>query len=193
MDSVGELTETAFESLKNNSNSKRGGARPGAGRPKGKPNQATIDRMAVKKAFQERVAAHADSLFNAQFRLAVGEAFVYHVYYTGSGKNRKKHTEIVRNPELIRELIDEHGDNLGFGTKDSNDQDHYYFVSTTAANNQALEALLNRSFGKADENIDITTGGNALPEATRLPSDVVEGFTEFMMAKTKGTGANNAK
>lgn len=79
-----------------------GGARPGAGRKAGGMNAKTVERLAVKQAFIDRVYQHADELFELQMANA----------RKGDGK--------------------------------------------------AIESLLDRAFGKSQENLDLTTNGKEL-------------------------------
>lgn len=135
------------EKLKNNSNSEHtgaGGARAGAGRKPGGENEATKLRRAAKAAFQERVMAVSDQLFNAQFDLAVGEKYLMLTETIGKSRD----TSIVEDPELIKQFIN--------GTLENTDT-KYYFMTTKPANNQALDSLLNRAYGKAEEKLDITS------------------------------------
>jgi hypothetical protein len=73
-----ELTEQPNDSLKSKSLG-RGGARPNAGRKKGKLEPQTIERAKVLKAFRERVAKNADQLFEAQMTLAMGVSMLFRV------------------------------------------------------------------------------------------------------------------
>lgn len=148
------------EKLKHNSvdkKSKNGGARPGAGRPKGGMNEATKLRMAAKLEYQRRVANNADRLFNSQFDLAIGEKYLMVKRVEGEGKNKKTYIETVTNVQTIKDFLDDDGATLN---EDAGEE--YYYMSTKPANNQALDSLLNRAFGKADESLDITTGGESI-------------------------------
>lgn len=124
---------------------KWGGPRPNSGRPKGSMNPATKTRVATKAAFQDRVARNADRLFNSQFNLATGEQYLMWKHEVGSGAKTRTVVEIVEDPEIIKSFLDDTLDQAS---------DEYYFISTKPANNMALDSLLNRSFGKADEKIE---------------------------------------
>lgn len=154
-----------------------GGARKGAGRVKHSKNKATIDREEAARQFKERVAKHVDKLFNSQMDLAVGEKYLMVKTTTGTGKNRKTTVEIVTDPELIKDYIDS-GESYTFG-----EENEYYFMTTKAANNMALDSLLNRSFGKAAEKLDITTGGDKI--SGEMNPELAEKFTAFLKQSTK--------
>lgn len=143
-----------LENLKNDSSSSWGGSRDGAGRPKGSMNPETIERMKVKAEFIKRVNNNAHKLFNAQFNLAVGEQYLMWKHKVGSGNKERVVVETITDEEVIKAYLDD--------TLDINDGE-FYFISTKPANGMAIDSLLNRSFGKAEEKIDHTTNGKDLP------------------------------
>lgn len=163
------------ETDNSNEKSNWGGVRPGAGRPKGTMNPDTKERLAIKNAFQERVARNADRLFNAQFNLAVGEQFLMWRHKVGSGTKERTVVEAVDNPDIIKAYLDE--------TLEL-DPDEFYFISTKQANGVAIDSLLDRSFGRSEQKMDLTTDGESL----KVVSDplLVAEFAEFMRNKTKG-------
>jgi len=57
----------------------RGGARPGAGRPKGSKTPATLEREAALKSFREMVIEKVKPLFEAQYTLARGTSFMFRI------------------------------------------------------------------------------------------------------------------
>jgi hypothetical protein len=150
-----------------------GGYRPGAGRPKGHKAPETLLREAAAKEFKERVARHADELFNAQYDLAVGEKYLMVRETTGMGKNRKTVTSIVTDAEIIKSFLD--------GELENTDVE-YYYMTTKPANNLALDSLLNRSLGKAEDKLDITTGGDKI--AHEPNPELADRFSQFMEGET---------
>ena len=163
------------DTSKDNSNN-WGGARPGAGRPPGSMNSDKIERMKIKEAFIERINRHADHLFNAQYDLAIGEKYLMVKKTTGHGKNRKTWIEVVEDIETIKEYLDDDGESLNSDT-----DSEYYYMTTKPANGMALDSLLNRSFGKAEEKLDVTTNGDSL--STTPDPTAAAAFAEFMKAK----------
>jgi hypothetical protein len=130
-----------------------GGKRPGSGRPKGSLAKSTMTAMEAKNHFINRVQKNVDTLFNAQLALAKGEQFLYRKVTTGEGKSRRTSVEMVQDTELIEEyLVDD-----GYSLNQESDEE-YYYISTRPANNQAIDSLLNRAFGKAPEKIEIEGG-----------------------------------
>ena len=57
------------------------------------------------------------------------------------------------------------------GTRDAyqqlDDEDHFYYFTIKPANNQAIEGMLNRAYGKAQEKIEIE-GGFFKQEALKI-------------------------
>ena len=113
-----------------------------------------MTREAALRAFRDKVAAVADQLFITQFNMARGGQFLFHVKTVGKGAKARRETVVVTDVELIKLYLMEELDNT--------DED-YYFISTKAANNQALDSLLNRTFGTAQQSIDLTSDSKPLP------------------------------
>ena len=158
------------EKQKNNSVDEpkvNGGARPGAGRPKGGMNEATKVRMAAKQEFQRRVVAMSDHLFNAQYDLAIGEKFLLVKRVEGEGKNRKTWIEMVTDIETIKAYLEDDGVALN---EDAGED--YYYMSTKPANNMALDSLLNRAYGKPDEKLEVKD--TSLTNAHKLSSEDID-------------------
>lgn len=158
---VGEIAAAELENLKDNSSTEptpaeHGGARPGAGRPKGSENEDTKKSRLALAHFKERVHKAADRLFNSQLDAALGEKFLYvTTTHTDSKGKKTRETTMVTDPETIKEYLDgEYEDN-------SPDAD-YYFISTKAANNMAIDSLLNRAFGTPQKNVDVTSKGEGI-------------------------------
>jgi hypothetical protein len=122
----------------------------GRGRPKGAKNRATLEKAAVMEEFNQRVMNAADTLFNAQLKLATGSQIVFRIDRTTSenGKPKEEHVHVT-NPQEIKELLDEHdgGDGLV--------NDHYYYFQAVPPDNRAIDSLLNRTFGKAKETHEV--------------------------------------
>ena len=141
---------------------KKGGKQPGGGRPKGSLNKSTLEQRKVLEAFNQRVMAKADALFNAQLTLAVGSMKVFRIDETegDNGKKKREHVQVTDSDE-IKQLLDEHD-----GVPGVVDGVYYYFQEV-APDNKAIEAMLNRALGKAPEKIEITKPTEAAREAFR--------------------------
>lgn len=135
------------DSLDNKPKSGRGGPRPGSGRPKGKMEAATIERLKIKQAAIDRIHKNADKLITAQMNKAVGETYLMCKRKIGSGAKQRTETEIVTDPEIIKQYIDDELDDT---------DTEYYYMTTKPADNFALMGLLDRAFGKADSKVENT-------------------------------------
>lgn len=130
--------------------------RKGPGRPLGSMNKATMETKVAKKRFIERVNQHVDDLFNAQLSLAQGEQVLMVQITEGEGKNQRRYHEVVEDKETIKQYLDYEG---GVGDNENpSDAKHWYYLTTRAANNQAIDSLLNRSFGKAPDKVEVEGG-----------------------------------
>jgi hypothetical protein len=153
------------DTLKNNQQDtkpvkgKNGGARPGAGRPKGKLNKVNEQRQKAKERFIARVNKMTDELFNAQATIAQGASYLYRVDKDSDGHNLP--AELVTDPKEIKKYID-----------DDLDSDSYYYITTERPDNRALDSMLNRAFGKPEEHIDLTSLGERLVEAPKIRSTI---------------------
>lgn len=153
-----------FDNLKAKQKKKdgRGGARPGAGRKKGKMDPHTKMAYDAKIRFTRRAAAAADKLFNAQLSKAMGEAHLYRKVRerNDDGKILRTYFEEVTSAATIREYLDgEFGDG-----EPIHDDNNYYYITTKSPDNQAIVSLLDRTFGKPTETLeaDITSNGERI-------------------------------
>lgn len=135
---------------------KKGGSRPGAGRPKGRLNQSTLDALEVKRKYQDRIRKHADDLFNAQYTLATGYRILLKVELTETGKPMGK-PQVVDNPEEIIEFFDELNGKDGIMNGMN-----YYSVVTKQPDTRTISDMLDRSMGKPDQHMDITSDGEKI-------------------------------
>lgn len=140
---------------------RNGGQRKNSGR---KILPRTIETMEVKRKFVERVNKAADRLYNAQLDIALGEKFLMVRIPINDEKSKYK-TEVVTDPEIIAEYLDDNGTTL------NNSGDDYYYMTTRPANNQAIQSMLDRAFGKAPEKIEIE---GAFFKANKLEINIVQ-------------------
>jgi hypothetical protein len=133
----------------------KGGKRPNCGRKKGAASQKTLEKIAVLREYRQRVMRHADNLFNAQYQKAVGSVLIFRVDEEGlgNGKTRRVHTQVTKPDEIKRVLDENQG---GAGTVG----EHYYFVTDVMPDNKAIDSLLDRTFGKSQQSIEITDETN---------------------------------
>lgn len=123
---------------------KNGGARPGAGRPRGKKDPHTVAREATKQAFVDRIHHNADQLLNAAMNVALGETYLMRKVTVRNSKGTvtREYHETVTDPAKIIEYLDS-GQSGDFG-----DDDEWYYMTTKPANVNAIKELFDRAFGK---------------------------------------------
>jgi hypothetical protein len=125
------------------------------GRPKGKRSQRTLEREATLKVFRDRVMRHADYLFDAQYSIATGQLFLFRIdkEYVKTGKGgfyKNKKPILVTNVEEVRMYLE----NLVEKGDVEDDQDpasSYYYITTKEPDNDAIDSLLDRTFGKSKQ------------------------------------------
>jgi hypothetical protein len=170
---VGQQSDE-IEKLKNKSVSdgrkQNGGARKGAGRKKGGMNYTTKKRLAIRKAFEDRIHQNAEVLLNAALNKALGETYLICKVTDrdSKGKVTRVYHETVTNPQTIIDYLDgelEGGDSIS-------DEDNYYYMSTKPVDMVAVKELYDRAFGKPLQKTDITSDGDKLGVA--LSADQAE-------------------
>lgn len=112
----------------------------------------------MKKAFDQRVMGKANNLFNAQASIALGTSYLFRVdkYEVKIGKGetefRKKPAVIVTDPNEIKDYVDFVANG---GVYNEEDETEYYYIHTAKPDNNAIDSMLNRTFGRAKETIEI--------------------------------------
>ncbi len=124
-----------------------GGARPGAGRKAGGLNQKTLETREALNHFRERVRSQVDVLLNSQLLIARGEQFLFRIdeHEDDKGKKRKEHV-LVTDPEEMKQALDD----------DLVDGENYYYISSHSPDNKALDSLLDRTFGRATQSVEVS-------------------------------------
>jgi hypothetical protein len=148
---VEKLKKVSITSAKTAEPKKKGGARPGAGMPKGKMTAKVLERMKVKAEYNQRVLKHVDELFTAQLANAKGNTYIYEVVEIdiGGGKTRKKH-ELITDPVKITQVLDENQGNSG------EVEGGYFIVTTEKPDNIAIKDMLDRTFGPATQSLELS-------------------------------------
>lgn len=131
---------------------KKGGKMPGAGRPKGAKNVATLEREAVLKSIQQEIMKRAIPLVRAAFIPAMGQHYVYRIDETKNEKGRVVHKEhvLVTDPHEIALALDQ----IEEGGNDP--EDKFYYVTAKDPDFRAVQMLWDRSVGKSKEMLEIT-------------------------------------
>ncbi|MCK5615203.1 hypothetical protein KAR91_75770 [Candidatus Pacearchaeota archaeon] len=124
-----------------------GGARKGAGKPKG--HKLTKERKTflqekrdVEKAYQKSVMKLAGKLLKHQAQLAQGCSYLYRIDKDAKG-NKKK-------PELVTSTTEIEDHPVG----NVDDPEAYYYITTERPDNRAIDSMMDRTFGKATQKIE---------------------------------------
>ena len=111
----------------------------------------------VQAEIQARVSRNATKLLNAQMNIAEGCTFLY-----VKRKNKKGElgqAELIEDQETIRAFVD--GELSG--------GDDYYYISTQRPENNAINSLFDRAFGKPVQKTELTgAGGTPLLQPDRV-------------------------
>lgn len=153
-----------------------GGARPGAGRPKGAISPETKLKIAAKQQFEKRVRSHAKELFNAQITLAMGVQYVMKRERIQTKKGwRWTRFEKVEDPEEIARFLD---------GKYSEDTHQYYMLTVEKPDARAIDSLLDRAFGKAPQSLEIKD---------ERPDPIEEILRKFGLLEEEGNSTNDGQ
>lgn len=158
---------------------KKGGQQPGAGRPKGSLNKSTLEQQKVAEAFNQRVMAKADALFNAQLTLAIGSIKVFRIdeIEAENGKKKREHIHVTDAVEIKR-LLDEHDGANGLV------EGVYYYFTDVLPDNRAIDSMLNRALGKPKETLEHAGEIGHAHKVVRVPPKVSkEEWSELLPQK----------
>lgn len=155
-----------------------GGKRPGAGRKPGSKSQATLEKEKVLGEVRQRIMQNAQRILNSQLSVANGQQFLYKiekelVIGPKGGKSYKS-----KKPELVTAQweIEAYLDGLVENGDAQNDQDPgatYYYLTTKEPNNQAIDSMFNRAFGKPTESLELSgKDGEAIPLDVTLTTTI---------------------
>ena len=118
----------------------RGGARPGAGMPKGTVTQKTLDKEAARAALREVVLEQLRPLVKAQLDNAMGVSH-FLLRDPKSGK-----FERITDPDQIQAALNADGAQEG----------STYYIYTKDPSVQAFTDLMNRTLDKPAEHVEMT-------------------------------------
>jgi hypothetical protein len=198
MAEIEQIKNGTLEILENKSS--WGGRRKNSGRAKGSLNKATLEKKAVEAEFKQRILYQAQGLFNAQSLIAQGQQFLYkiekykEVGAKGGVKWIAKKPKLVTSEWEIREYLDNLVDLANGDLEDEyNPADTYYFITTKEPNNQAIDSMLDRVFGKARQTIGLD-GGEGQPISLEEKKAANKAIANLLPKKlTDGSNKKNAK
>lgn len=115
------------------------------GRPKGRKNNATIEKEEARKAYQQLVLQNLRPLFSSQMSLARGVSYVYRIDRHGKGSTLRIEHVLLEDAREIADALDIIENNDPNGDEEGNG---FYYVTTKAPENRAIDSMLDRSIGK---------------------------------------------
>lgn len=126
---------------------------------RGKKAKTTLDREAALKAWQDGVVKRSQGLLNVQSMLALGSIKVFRIdsHWEDSSNGKTKY-KVKSKPRLVtnnNEIIAALDFEFGTGLEDPNDDTTYYFVTTKDPDGQAINSLMDRTFGRPKESLEI--------------------------------------
>lgn len=121
------------------------------GRPKGSKSKATLEKEAVLAALRQRILKKMEPIFEAQFSLVRGVAYMYRIEEHKGG--RKEHV-LVTDPNEIGRVLEK----IHVGEAGTVDE-KYYYITVKAPDNRAIDSMLDRVFGKSTQAISGPDGG----------------------------------
>jgi len=135
------------------------------GRPPGKKTERIIQRDAVLKAYRDRIAGLANDLLNSQLTLARGQTYLYkiekEILKDKKGnviKIQRKKPQLVTNTTEIEDFLENKIENGEYEDPEAT----YYFLTTKDPDGQTITALLDRTFGKPTQSVDVTSDGEKI-------------------------------
>lgn len=149
----------------------RGGRRKGSGRPKGSISEEKRQLLETERAYKKRAAGVADKLLNAQLALALGEINLF----VKTVRGNKTITTMVDDIETVKQYLS--------GELEDSDNE-YYYLATKNPDGKAIDSILDRTYGKARQSVDITSDDEPL-NRIQVSQEVLDSFQEFMLEKTK--------
>lgn len=126
------------------------GRKKTGGKKKGSKHKKTIEKEIIENEFKDRILLNIQEFLNAQMNIAKGASYLYKIIEEKSSKGkvlRKRH-QLVTDPEEIKEVLDECE---GTGVLDHT----YYYITTKTPDNRALDSLIDRVFGKPQQQVNI--------------------------------------
>lgn len=109
------------------------------GRPKGSKSKHVLDREQMLAEWRGRVQGLTTNLLNYQLTLARGQTFLYKIEINPKTK-QKSRPILIEDQETIEAFLN---DEL------NNEADEYYYLTAKEPNNQAIDSMLDRTYGRS--------------------------------------------
>lgn len=132
--------------------------RKGGKNKKGKKNQVTLDREAALKLYRDGVTLNTQRLLSVQRVLAFGSIKVFRIdTHWEDSPNGKTKYKVKSKPRLVEsdyEIIKALDYEFADG-ENPNDDFTYYFITTKDPDKYTIDSMLDRTFGRAKESLEI--------------------------------------
>ena len=121
----------------------------------------------VQERLQQRAMEVADVIFDSQLSLARGQLYLFKIVksWVSTGKDKgwwkSKKPVIVTDPEEMRAYLE-----MSDEEREKEEEDTgatYYYLTAKDPSNEAIKDLHDRTYGKPQTNLDITSGGKPIP------------------------------
>lgn len=145
--------ENDLENLENRKHPNWGGKRDGGGMKKGQKTRKTIENKIAEEYIRKRIIGALPSIISSQMSLAKGCQYLFKIEKEYSEKQNKWYVPKGRQPKIVKDK-NEIASYLA-GEFDDKDESAYYFLTTDKPENKALDSLLDRTFGKAMQKVDL--------------------------------------
>lgn len=131
------------------------------GRPAGSKSKKTLERELVLEEFRKRVSSHVDILFDAQLTLARGQNYLFKIEKELQIGPKGGKRYVNSRPQLVidkNEIESYLANEFEEGSVDDENDPHatYYYITAKEPNNQAIDALLDRTFGRSTQRMEHT-------------------------------------
>lgn len=120
------------------------------GRPTGRKNNATIEKEAARKAYEQMVLKNLQPIFRKQLWLAMGKTYVYRIDRHGKGSTLRIEHVLLEHPREIADALDILANHDPNGDEEGNG---FYYIVTKDPENRAIDSMLDRSIGKPVQKI----------------------------------------
>jgi hypothetical protein len=119
------------------------------GRQKGRKNDVTLEKEAAHKLFVDEVRRRILPLLDAQMNLARGVSYMYRI---DEGPKGGRDYVMVKDPDEIGDILAQMHQQ---GIESGGFNDKYYYITTSAPDNKAIDSLLDRAIDKATQKTEV--------------------------------------
>lgn len=159
------------------------------GRPKGSRSEKTLEKELILKGYRERVMGVTDLLLNSQLTLARGQQYLFKIEKKKLTGPKGGVSYIPQRPKLVTSEIEIQ--NYLEGLVDESDMDDndpaatYYYLTTKDPSSQTIDSMLDRTFGKSAQSLDLTSGGKTLGVSEEAQAMANAALNKFLNGNPK--------